>query len=639
MLVFLLVIVGFGVAVSVVGVNLINRMVLNEAQTRVDFDLRAAWTVLESRKANLEKELTFLSQAQLVRSACASREFLPLKRTLSREAVERGLDFLGVTDANGVVMCRGVPPFGTGDDQSLDPLVRRAIEGGRVSGFEIIPRERLDAEGEDLARRAYMVFEPTAKAKPRRETAEESGMVIEAAVPVEDDSGTVIGTVYGGILLNRNHKVADAIRNLVFRDELYEGKHVGTVTIFQWDLRIATNVLNENGNRAIGTRVSSQVYDQVLENGRSWYDRAFVVNDWYLSAYEPMRNISGDVIGMLYLGILEQKYVAMKGRLVGTFISVTVLAVVIALVLSYVLARRVVMPVKGLVKAAGMIAAGNLEHRVPEIRSRDEIRDLTHAFNTMTEALEKRTEELEAANERLGESNERLHKLNTNYMDMLGFVTHELKSPIATSSMAVSALSGEYVGTLNERQKKLVDNIKRNLSHAIDMVGNYLDLSRIEKNEVEVKRREVALREDVIEPVLADFAEPIEEGKVTIEHTVPAKLTLMGDPDLLKVVYSNLVSNALKYGKPGGKISVGCERIDGEVRCNVWNEGVGVSHDKLDLLFQKFARATDPTLKTKKGTGLGLFITKDIIERHGGHIHAESEQGSWINFIFTMPVV
>ncbi len=133
-------------------------------------------------------------------------------------------------------------------------------------------------------------------------------MMLGAAAPIFDYQNNLIGILYGGILLNRNYEIVDEIKRTVFQDLQYKGQDIGTATIFQDDLRISTNVKNGDGSRAIGTRVSEEVYNQVVVNGKPYIGRAYVVNNWYITAYEPIENINHQIIGILYVGILEQKY-------------------------------------------------------------------------------------------------------------------------------------------------------------------------------------------------------------------------------------------------------------------------------------------------------------------------------------------
>ena len=109
---------------------------------------------------------------------------------------------------------------------------------------------------------------------------------------------------------------------LFFGDEQYDHQRVGTVTIFQDDIRVATNVMNEEGRRAIGTRVSADVYKEVLEKGNAWNERAFVVNAWYKTAYEPIRNINEQIIGILYVGTLAKPFDDMAKNVTLVFLAI-----------------------------------------------------------------------------------------------------------------------------------------------------------------------------------------------------------------------------------------------------------------------------------------------------------------------------
>jgi len=131
-------------------------------------------------------------------------------------------------------------------------------------------------------------------------------------------------------VINQNYEFVDFVRENVFTAATYDGKNLGTVTIFQGDVRITTNVVGADGQRAIGTRVSEEVYDQVLGQGKMWIGPAFVVDNWYISAYEPLRNIQGDIVGMLYVGILKQRYDDMRRQAMTIFIVVAGLVFICA---------------------------------------------------------------------------------------------------------------------------------------------------------------------------------------------------------------------------------------------------------------------------------------------------------------------
>jgi len=121
-----------------------------------------------------------------------------------------------------------------------------------------------------------------------------------------------------------------------------------------------------------------------------------------------------------------------------------------------------------------------------------------------------------------------------------------------------------------------------------------------------------------------------------VEIALPDDLPVWGDASLLKIVYSNLINNAAKYGRDDGVVRVSGERADGQTKLHVWNDGPGVPDGKAGELFRKFSRIHAP-MDEQPGTGLGLFITREIIRRHGGEICVENSPGEWIDFVFTLP--
>jgi len=635
---FVLVIVLFGLLGAVLGAWLINRNILNEAQRRVSLDLESAWSVIDGELGRLHMFVSVLGTGKRVESAY-SNLLAPDSRIRLEEARRMfGFDFLSLTDSKGKVILRTLEPYATGDYLANDPFVGEALKGKATKGFSILPPSRLKAEGGNLQEQAFMVFEPTHMSKPRAKTFEDSGMALVAAAPVTNEKGTVLGAIYAGVLLNRNHTLVDKIRSIVFEDKMYEGRHLGTMTIFQWDTRIATNVTLPNGNKAIGTRVSTDVYDKVLENNSKWYDRAFVVRDWYLSAYDPIHDIGGRVIGILYVGVLAEKYDDLKWELWRLYGLLSFFAGIIVLAVGLIFSQRLSGSMSRLADAAGKIAAGNLSLNVEEPSSNDEIRDLTKAFNIMTGSLRDRDERLRTANTELEHMNASLQKLNRNYMDMLGFVSHELKNTLGVIYTSARALNLGLAGDLTEQQATLVGGITNSIDTAVKMTRNYLDLARIEKGELMVQAQPLNLLEQVVEPVLKDLQTFIASRNMHIENHLTGDLKVSGDRELLRIVYKNFIDNAVKYGREGGTIRLGCARSGDSYAFEVWNDGDGLAPDKLAQLFNKFVRLHRDK-ETMRSTGLGLFITKDIIEKHGGSVRAESREGEWISFTFTLPIL
>lgn len=624
-----------------VGSLYVARTTFREAKNKVATDLRVARNFLNKE---LEKSLTALeliSENELIKNLTEKTEpsSQKIRAWLEKKRINLGFDILSICNQKGEVILRSRPPYYTGDSCLSIPFIHRTLlQGESLAGIVVVPAEKLKMEGEDLAEQAKIIFKPTPRAKPRLKETEISGMFLMSAVPLIQANGKIGGVLYGGKILNRNYRLVDYIRDMVFEEKEYKGKPFGTVTIFQGDVRIATNVKEEDSSRAIGTRVSEEVYEKVLEQGKMWLGRAFVVNNWYISAYEPIRNLDDEIIGILYVGVLEQKYIDIRNGVLLTFLPIILGGIAAALIISYLLSRDLSQPLKRLVKATERIARGQIQYTLekqkeyPRIQELPylEIQELVGNFNRMATALHKRETQLKR-------TNEDLKKINRNYMEILGFVTHEIKNRLGIIMGSSYNLKGEVVGKLNQGQKKMVDILLRNAERLNVMIKNYLDLSRIERGELRVNKQKIDFKEDILNPVLKEFTGEIEAKGLLLETKIPAVSKIMADPDLLKIVLENLLSNAIKYGKEKGKIKIGVKKENLIWKINVWNEGEGIPRDNIDKLFIKFTRLGGEKFKKERGSGLGLFITKEIIQKHGGKIWAESEEGKWANFIFTLP--
>lgn len=309
---------------------------------------------------------------------------------------------------------------------------------------------------------------------------------------------------------------------------------------------------------------------------------------------------------------------------------------IFVLAVGLIFSRRLTGSLSRLADAVGRIADGDLDSKVPEPATDDELLDLTRSFNAMASSLRDREERLKKANTELEGANTSLQQINANYLDMLGFVSHELKNTLGVIYTSARALDTGIVGPLSETHGALVSNISKSIDRAVRMTRNYLDLARIEKGELIVQAKQIDIAGDVVKPVIQELREAFDENGMALENELPESIPYSGDPDLLQIVYKNLLHNALKYGTENGKIRIGFREEEKGYRFEVWNEGRGLPPDDIARLFQRFVRLGD-NVKGYRSTGLGLFITKEIIEKHGGTIRAESRPGEWINFVFTLP--
>jgi signal transduction histidine kinase len=267
-----------------------------------------------------------------------------------------------------------------------------------------------------------------------------------------------------------------------------------------------------------------------------------------------------------------------------------------------------------------------------------EAKALIQTFNKMAGAIIERETKLKEANDKLEETNVSLSHLNRNYMETLGFISHELKNPIATIMNYVYLIREQKVGSLTEKQKSAMTNINSNVRRILDMVHHYLNLSRIENDELEPVKTRVELLNEILIPLIESFEVAAGERKVRFLNTVANNIFLHADLNMTREIFENLISNAIKYGREGGLIRISAEVREDVVQCGVFNEGEGIAPENVPALFRKFSRLEEhKAARNQRGTGLGLFISKHIVEAHGGKIYAETRQGEGIEFIFTLP--
>ncbi|HBX68478.1 MAG TPA: histidine kinase, partial [Chloroflexi bacterium] len=370
---FLFIIVFISAVFMFVGVRLISDRIVAEAQEKVRNDLNAAREIYLGHLTHIDDIVRYTANRFFLRDAILSNDMDFAFDELAKIKESENLDILAVTDQYGYVLIRTCNPEITGDNQGHDEIVHRVLYSQKPAAATIIVSgDDLKKDTPLLAEQAQIDLIDTPLARPTEATKLIDGMMLKAAAPIFDTQNNLIGVVYGAVLLNRNYEIVDKVKQTVYEDVIYKGQDIGTATIFLDDVRISTNVKNEDGTRAIGTRVSEEVYNQVVVQGEPWIDRAYVVNNWYITAYEPIRDVYDRIIGILYVGVLEQKYKDIQREMILTFWVITILGAAVSLAASIFIARRILVPVHKLVSASKELAQGNLNAQVV-VKTNDEL--------------------------------------------------------------------------------------------------------------------------------------------------------------------------------------------------------------------------------------------------------------------------
>ena len=258
-------------------------------------------------------------------------------------------------------------------------------------------------------------------------------------------------------------------------------------------------------------------------------------------------------------------------------------------------------------------------------------------INACLEKKRLRDQEVEY-HRKLAETNEQLQIANRNYMQMLGFVTHELKAPLSAIQSIISLVLDGFAGEVPDKIGRHLVRISRNCEELQDMVKNYLDLSRAERGVLAAKKVEINFHQEVVQASIEQTQSLFDSRRETLTVVSPENLTILADPELLRIALTNYLTNAAKYGKEDSEATLTVVEEGDCITVSVRNEGAGFTVDEKTSLFIKFSRLRNENTANKRGSGLGLFLVKYILELHEGSVWAESEPGQWAKFCFRLPV-
>ncbi len=300
--------------------------------------------------------------------------------------------------------------------------------------------------------------------------------------------------------------------------------------------------------------------------------------------------------------------------------------------------------------------ADDVKNRVEELRAHlgedvedsvvEELQQQNRDFVKILSELEDKRTQLEELNQQLNETNHELNEANSKLRELaemkeefLALTTHDLRSPLTVISGVISFFTSGRLGELSPEQKNMVTMMERNTQNLIELVNDLLDASKLESGTMRLDKISFDLRE-VINELRETMLLPLaKEKEIKLVETFPAELpSIVADRAKLRRILLNLLSNALKFTGKGGRVEISAERVDERVRVSVSDTGVGIAPEDVDRLFDKYEQTRSRATRGEKGTGLGLYITKQLVELHGSEITVNSELGKGSTFSFTLPI-
>ncbi len=643
-----------GMVATFVGIKIISRNTMDEAQRRVQQDINTAKLIFDNTRERLAFQIRCMALRSELGDAIASGDMRTLEELRGIMCTEpevksgRGtegmcLDMLFLVDSEGTVLYRATNPAARGDRILWDPILRECLnKKAPQSSTELISSQRIERENPFLSERLEIPIIKTPRSVEPEETHLSEGMVLRAAHPIFDTHGYFRGAIVGGVLLNGNYAIVDKIRETVYRDEKYKNRDMGFATIFQGGIRISTNVVTKDSERAIGTIVSRAVYKKVVEEGRDWVGRAFVVNDWYLSSYAPLYSMDNSIIGMLYVGILEAKYRDMKLYTMWVFLGITTIGMIVAFFISFRMGHTIIERIRILKQATEAIGTGDLDYQLPCKKSSD-FGVLDEAFNDMVRSLKDRDDRLKRTLQQVTQT-ERLISLG----QIAAGVAHEMNNPLGGillySNLVLEELPED--SPARENMKKIAYQTNR----CKEIVQNLLDFARTPSGEMtpldinEVLVTSLSLVKDQSMFHSIEIETKFAEGLPKVN----------GDQSRLEQVFLNLFINASDSMAEGGKLTVATKLISrfpsdvsestemekicllaspNTVKITIADTGKGIDKAYLAHIFEPFFTTKDPG----QGTGLGLSIAYGIVRKHDGFVDVESEVGHGTTFSIFLP--
>lgn len=614
---------------------------------KVNSDLVIADRYFDQVLRGVGHEVDTLARSRKFDDALQTGDRAVLMAVLNEAKASAGFDFIYYLAADGRPLASAGESRSAPDAPAnhIDwPVVAAAAKGEARTRIDIFSEAQLTRIDPALAERARVQLLQTRSAAPTERNNELRGMVVHAAAPVIDEHNKLTGMLEAGLLLNRNLDFVDTINNIVYRkDSLPEGSQ-GTATLFLDDVRIATNVRLFQGQRALGTRVSREVRDAVLGRGETWRNSAFVVNDWYVSGYEPIIDSYGKRVGMLYVGFLETPFRQAKYFGLAAIVALFLFISVLGAIWSLRWARSIFNPLERMNETMSAVEAGAGDARVGDLASRDEIgelarhldqllgtlqarnRELTSYANELDRKVAERTAELETANRSLRDTQRQL--ATSEKLAAIGQLTagvaHELNNPVAVIQGNLDLARAE-LGPAAQPVMNEIRLIDEQVNRIRLIVTKLLQFARPAEYAGYVEAVEV---NGLIGDCLVLVRHELKKSSIEVRQTLNATRQVDINRSELQQVIINLLVNALHAMPAQGRLKISTENWDGSgVAIRIEDTGHGIRREDLSRVFDAFF-----TTKKQQGTGLGLSISYAIVDRYGGKITVESEYGQGAAF-------
>ena len=396
---------------------------------------------------------------------------------------------------------------------------------------------------------------------------------------------------------------------------------VGDVRVYLLDVngKVIASADTYDGNAFKVTSLPKKVMSDLKANGKAsgYDDMSGSLGASYLYSIHPVRSGeegSTQTVGYVFACTAEKGVNKIVGSTIKTLLLTSLWVFFAALVGVYFLTERIIGPLKNISRAAKSYATGNFDIRIP-VQGSDEVAELAIAFNQMADGMQS-IEEMRRS--------------------FLANVSHDLKTPMTTIAGFIDAILSGAIPP--ENQAEYLERIKNEVLRLSRLVRQLLDLSRIQAGDRKLETSTFDICEMARQIVLS-FENRIDEKKLEVCFECDEdNISVTADKDSIHQVLYNLCDNAVKFSREGGAYKVGISQKNKKVHISVYNEGQGIASEDLPFVFERFYKSDKSRGLDKTGVGLGLYISKTIIDAHRETITVSSEQGKYCCFEFTLPL-
>ena len=629
----------------------VNEVGYRQLLMKANTDLAVAHETFVNTRAQYLVRLSLSANDYRYRSDI-TRQLLAANTTQTSQLQARleratGFDFVRLLDSQGCLIASQDCSY------PADPLIQQAAVNGPSSGVQLFSHETLLRLDSSLAKQATIGL--ISSSVDHIDMAEQRGMMLHFVYPVMDEQEQLIGYLAAGILMNANHPFVDQISATVYGPGSLPDQGVGTVTLFLDNVRISTNVPhpNRSGQRALGTTVSDQVRQQVLEHGERWLDRAYVVSDWYVSAYEPVTDVHGHRIGMLYAGFLEAPFMSSLYEWLEFLLWLFAAVLMVCIAITLAGARSLAQPFEVMTSVMDRIRDGE-RLQLPKMTTTTEVNHLAEHFNSMLRQLDNQHDKIQAAADQLEYKvtqrthalEQRTHELQQHINllnrtraqlveqgklaalgELTAGVAHEINNPTAVILGYMDILTDELGDALTPDMRHDVDIIIAQVARIRTIIDDLLKLAKQDTGALTLQSLPI---NPIVENTQALVQHELKRRQIRLVLDLHATQPAQVDAAQLQQVLINLIMNAANAIQREGEIVIRTRnnRHQG-VNLHVRDNGCGMTQAQLSRIFDPFYTTSD------QGTGLGLAISHRLLSQANASIKVRSKRDVGSVFILS----